>query len=40
MKKFLYSIVILFFFGNITAQSIEKQWIFSDIQSQDGASLV
>ena len=39
MKKLLYSIVVLFFFGNITAQSIEKQWDFSNIKSQDGSSL-
>lgn len=39
MKKLLCSIGVLFFFGNMTAQSIEKQWNFSDITSQQGTSL-
>ena len=39
MKKLLGIISVLFFFGNITAQSIEKQWTFSDITSQDGSAL-
>ena len=39
MKKLLCIIGVLFFFGNVTAQSIEKQWTFSDITSQDGTTL-
>jgi CNT family concentrative nucleoside transporter len=39
MKKLLCVIGVLFFFGNIAAQSIEKQWSFSDVKSQDGTSL-
>ena len=39
MKKLLYSIVVFFLFGNLTAQTIEKQWVFNTIESEQGTSL-
>ncbi len=39
MKKLLYSIVVFFLFGNLTAQTIEKQWVFNYIHSEQGTSL-
>ena len=39
MKKLLCSIVVLFLMGNLSAQNIDKQWVFNYIHSQDGTSL-
>ena len=39
MKKLLYSIVVFFLIGNLSAQSIEKQWVFNYIHSDQGTSL-
>ena len=39
MKKLLYSIVVFFLLGNLSAQSIEKQWVFNYIHSEQGTSL-
>ncbi|MBT7305546.1 MAG: Na+ dependent nucleoside transporter, partial [Bacteroidetes bacterium] len=39
MKKLLCSIVVLFLLGNLSAQNIDKQWIFNYIHSEEGTSL-
>ena len=39
MKKLLCSIVVLFLMGNLSAQNIDKQWIFNYIHSEEGTSL-
>ena len=39
MKKLLCSIVVLFLLGNLSAQNIDKQWIFNHIHSEEGTSL-
>ena len=39
MKKLLCSIVVLFLLGNLSAQNIDKQWIFNHIHSKEGTSL-
>jgi len=38
MKYFLSFILVLFFFGNVTAQTIEKKWDFKSVTSENGAS--
>ena len=39
MKKLLCSIVVLFLLGNLSAQNIDKQWIFNYIHSEEGRKL-
>ena len=39
MKKLLYSIVVFFLLGNLSAQTIEKKWVFNYIHSEQGTSL-
>ncbi|MAB57901.1 MAG: Na+ dependent nucleoside transporter, partial [Aequorivita sp.] len=40
MQKFTLVAIVLFFFGNTFAQSIEKTWQFSEVKDENGLSLL
>ncbi len=40
MQKFTLIAIVLFFFGNTFAQSIEKTWQFSEVKDENGLSLL